>query len=81
MLSGQHEVSIREVQEPQVVAADDVKVKIIYTSIYSDETAMFTHYRGPLPVGHEFSGIITELGKEAKRIGYAVGDRVTGYTW
>ena len=80
-LTGQQEVTVRHIPEPQICEADDVKIKVIYTAICADEAAVFSRFRGELPLGHEFSGIVTELGPEAKRNGFSVGDHVTGYTW
>ena len=31
----------------------------------------------PAPLGHEASGVIAELGEEAAKKGYKVGDKVT----
>jgi len=76
-----NEASICDIPEPQVLEPDDVKIKVIYTSICADDTAAFTQFRERVTPGHEFSGIIVDLGKTAAMTGLAVGDKVTGYTW
>lgn len=80
-LTGPQEVSIRDIPEERVIEPDDVKVQVVYTSICADETALFAQYKQAMKLGHEFSGVIVQLGAEAERSGFSVGDRVTGYTW
>ena len=71
---------LKEIPVPQI-NDDEVLVKIVYCGIcgsdwgsytgkYADEVACI-----PLTTGHEFYGILEEVGKNAKDL--AVGDRVT----
>jgi (R,R)-butanediol dehydrogenase/meso-butanediol dehydrogenase/diacetyl reductase/L-iditol 2-dehydrogenase len=74
-------LELDDVPEPQV-GAEDVKIKVEYTSICGSDPHIVS---GKLPVsypprimGHEVSGTVVELGKEANTKGLKVGDRVTG---
>ena len=79
-------VALREVSEPEINNPNEVKVKIKYIGICDDDLCL---YRGdtlswPLPndiVGHEYSGYIVEVGENAKRYGFKIGDFVSGYAW
>jgi L-iditol 2-dehydrogenase len=76
-----------DVPEPQIVKPDDVKIKISYCGVCGSDLhflrkemdylvlAESDHY----PLGHEASGIITELGPEATAKGLKVGDKVIYY--
>lgn len=68
----------KEVEEPQIVSADQVKIQVKCTGICGSEVSAYhgTHpYRiPPLVSGHEFAGVIAEVGADVK--GWKVGDRV-----
>ena len=70
-----------EVEEPKVTG-DLVKIKIAYSSICGTDLHSFRGtYKGtklPLILGHEFSGIVTEIGPDVKKI--KINDRVTSET-
>ena len=70
-----------EIPEPSV-SGDRVKIKVAYSGICgTDIHAMQGTYpstRPPVVLGHEFSGIVTEVGPEVRSI--RVGDRVTSET-
>lgn len=77
-------VAYVEMPEPQIVNADDVKIKIAYSSICGSDlhimSGIFDDYLpAAYPLGHEASGVITELGPGATVKGLKVGDRVTYY--
>lgn len=80
-LTGQKQISVQTFPEPHIQAPDDVKIKVHYVSLCADEVAEFQHYRMNRIMGHEFSGVICDLGETAKANGFSVGDPVTGYTW
>ena len=72
-----------EVPKPEL-RPFDVLVKVSYagicgtdTDIYSGETDLVFDY--PVRIGHEWSGVVEELGPEAK--GLKPGDRVVSDTW
>ncbi len=73
--------------EPQITNPDDVKIKVAYCGVCGSDLhflrkemdylilADTDHY----PLGHEASGVITELGPEATKKGLKVGDKVIYY--
>ncbi len=81
-------VQIHEVPEPVVQAPDDVKIRVSYAGVCFDDLPFFEQSNemlawGPIlyPIGHEMSGIVVECGEEARRLGFEVGNRVSGYAW
>lgn len=69
---------IKEVPVPEI-ADDEVLIKVKYTGICGTDWSIFTgKYSAdklPLIAGHEFSGVVTKVGKNAR--GLKEGDRVT----
>jgi len=60
---------------------DEILIKVAYCAICgSDPHAIEGIFRRPAPfgMGHELSGVIVEVGKNAKKNGFKVGDRVGG---
>lgn len=61
---------------------DQVKIKIAYSGICGTDLHAFkgsyASTKPPVVLGHEFSGIVTEIGPEVKTV--KVGDRVTSET-
>ena len=74
-------MTCRELPEPSV-SSDLVKIKVAYSGICgTDIHAMQGTYpstKPPVILGHEFSGIVTEVGPEVRTV--KVGDRVTSET-
>jgi (R,R)-butanediol dehydrogenase/meso-butanediol dehydrogenase/diacetyl reductase/L-iditol 2-dehydrogenase len=75
-----------DVPEPNLVEADDIKIKIAYASVcgsdlhtYRGEMDHFFVHVGQIPLGHEASGIVAELGPKATAKGLKVGDKVSYY--
>ena len=77
-----------DVAEPQIVNADDVKIRVAYAgmcgsdihTIKGDLDEYFKFEAGALtPLGHEASGVVVELGPEANFKGLKVGDKVAYY--
>lgn len=71
----------RELPEPQLQTADDVKIKVKYITICSDENKNIgaeDFFSKDQIAGHEMSGIIVALGVNAREKGFAIGDRVSG---
>lgn len=78
-------VEAREVPVPEP-AADEVRVKVAYSSICGSDTHTLTGHLGefeettramlPMPFGHEVSGIIDKAGPRAEALGYHSGDPV-----
>jgi len=73
-------VEIREVPEPKI-KDDEVLIDVKAVSVCGSDLHIYhdSHpYWPPVILGHEFSGVILEIGKEVK--GWKVGDRVVSET-
>lgn len=71
----------RKCPEPVITSPEQVLLKIRYSAVNSDD---FNVFSGALPTPyddrtllHETAGEIVDLGEDAKRLGFAVGDHVT----
>lgn len=69
----------KEVEEPQIIDDKDIKIQVKATGICGSEVHAF-HGKHPFRIpplvsGHEFSGVIVEVGKGVTK--YKAGDRVT----
>lgn len=86
IIYGTKDVRVEDVQEPQV-SAGRVKVKVEWAGICGSDLHAYHHGIGvtaephpitkkglPLALGHEFAGVITEVGEGVTEL--AVGDRV-----
>jgi 2-desacetyl-2-hydroxyethyl bacteriochlorophyllide A dehydrogenase len=73
------EVRIEEKPDPEIVAADDVLVRVEASGICGSDLHIF-HGRVPVEqgftIGHEFVGTVLAAGDDVERV--AVGDRVLG---
>lgn len=74
-------LSIREVELPQDVGPEDVKIAIHTVGICGSDVHYYTHggigdyiVREPMVLGHEGSGTVTEVGSNVTNL--SVGDRV-----
>ena len=68
--------------EPRITSEDEVKIRVHYCAINSDDYSMYT---GKLKSRYadygllnEFSGVITQVGSASESAGFAVGDPVSG---
>lgn len=71
----------KNIDEPQLQSADDVKIKIMYNTIGIQDLRMdrdWDFYSKSGVAGYEMSGIIVELGENAKAKGFYIGQHVTG---
>lgn len=79
--SGYDHMEVMDIAEP-VVEKDLVKIKIAYSGICGTDLHAFkgtySSTKTPVVLGHEFSGIVTEIGPDVKSV--KVGDRVTSET-
>ena len=78
---GMDHMEYMDIPEPE--ATDDlVKIKIAYSGICGTDLHAFkgsyASTKPPVVLGHEFSGVVTEIGPNVKKI--KVGDRVTSET-
>ncbi len=77
---GQGMIEMREVPVPKI-KENDVLIEVKAVSVCGSDLHIYhdTHpYWPPVILGHEFSGIIVEVGKEVK--GWKIGDRVVTET-
>ena len=81
VLERQRQLSLRDIDLPQEVGADDVKVKIHTVGICGSDVHYYTHgkigpfvVKEPMVLGHEAAGTVVEVGKKVKRL--KLGDRV-----
>jgi len=78
---GYDHMTYMDIEEP-IAKNDLVKIKIAYSGICGTDLHAFKgEYKStktPVVLGHEFSGIVTEVGPDVKNI--KVGDRVTSET-
>ncbi len=78
---GYDNVELLDIDEPQVYG-DRVKIKVAYSGICGSDIHTFkgeyANSKVPVALGHEFSGIVVDVGPEVKNI--KVGDRVTSET-
>lgn len=73
-------VDVLDIPE-QPLGAEDVRIKVAYCSICGSDPHLVEGIFGwpvPFGIGHELSGVITELGPDVVRKGLSVGDRVAG---
>ena len=75
---GPHQVAIETIEEPTLSAPDDVLVEVTRAAICGTDAAEWDHgpllARPPVVLGHEFTGVIADLGEGA--IGFVSGQRV-----
>ena len=77
--AGEGNIELRDVPEPEV-GDSDVKIKVKAVGICGSDLHIYKGDIGiptriPFTIGHEFSGVITEVGKNVSR--FKVGERVT----
>ncbi|TQQ85802.1 sorbitol dehydrogenase [Peptacetobacter hominis] len=78
---GYDNVEVLDVEEPKATG-DKVKIKVEYSGICGSDIHSFkgeyANIKAPVTLGHEFAGIVVEVGEDVKNI--KVGDRVTSET-
>ncbi|HEY6137158.1 MAG TPA: zinc-dependent alcohol dehydrogenase [Thermoanaerobaculia bacterium] len=75
---GVHDVRVEDVPEPKIVNPHDAIVRVTLTAICGSDLHLYDGYiptmmKGDI-LGHEFMGVVTELGPEVRNL--SVGDRV-----
>ena len=75
-LHGPNDIRLDEVDEP-TVGVGDVKLRVAHNGICGTDLSFYRHgsfVDGPMPLGHEFSGTIVEVGErvDAARVGEQV---------
>ena len=81
VLEKKGELAIREIELPQEIGAQDVRISVHTVGICGSDVHYYTHggigdyvVRAPMVLGHEGSGTVTEIGSAVRNL--AVGDRV-----
>jgi threonine dehydrogenase-like Zn-dependent dehydrogenase len=73
-------VELREMDIPKITAPGQIKVKIAYAALCATDIHMMTQgvfgAQPPMPLGHEASAVIVEVGAEAGKYGFKIGDKV-----
>lgn len=80
-VTGPHKIGLTNVATPVRKSPNDVKVQIHYVAICADDVLSYAKGLVGSGVGHEFSGVIVEAGSEAVKMGFQIGDRVSGLPW
>lgn len=79
---GYDNMVVRDEAEPEITRDDLVKIKIAYSGICGTDLhtfkGMYKKSEPPLILGHEFSGVVVEVGSKVTKV--KVGDRVTSET-
>jgi D-xylulose reductase len=81
VLERKGELALREIDLPQDIGPDDVKVAIDTVGVCGSDVHYYTHGRigpfvvnAPMVLGHEAAGVVTAIGANVRNL--AVGDRV-----
>ncbi|MBZ5875775.1 NAD(P)-dependent alcohol dehydrogenase [Chromohalobacter israelensis] len=81
VLEKQRELSLRDIDLPDQLGPDDVRIRIHTVGICGSDVHYYTHgrigpfvVREPMVLGHEASGVITEVGSHVSHL--KVGERV-----
>lgn len=76
----ENKIELREVDIP-TVGREMVRVKTAYVALCATDIHMVTMgilgAKPPMPLGHEASGVIEELGEGAEKYGFKVGNKVS----
>jgi L-iditol 2-dehydrogenase len=75
MLTGIRQMEIRNIPEPMLLNANDVKIKMSVVGVCGSDIHYYTQgkigsqvVKYPFPVGHEGSGIVVEVGHKVSRV-------------
>ncbi len=74
-------LEFREVEEPQIQEPDDIKIKVMYSTIGIQDLRMsrkWDFYSKQGIAGYEMAGIICGLGESAITHGFYIGQRISG---
>ncbi len=75
----ENKVEVRDVEIPRV-GPNQIRVKLAYAALCATDVHMVTMgvlgAKPPMPLGHEASGIVEELGPGAEKTGLKPGDKV-----
>lgn len=82
VLEERKRISIRDIDIPETLGPDDVRIKPIAVGICGSDVHLYTHsgvgsfvgVKAPMVLGHEASGIVLETGANVKNL--KAGDRV-----
>lgn len=74
-------LAFKDIEEPRLLSENDVKIKVMYSTIGIQDLRVYRQwdfYAKNGVAGYEMSGIIVDLGAEAKKEGFYVGQHVSG---
>ena len=75
---GKHSIEVHEVQDPQITNPHDAIIRVTRTAICGSDIHLYDGYIPSMEsgdiLGHEFMGVVEEVGKEVKKL--KRGDRV-----
>ncbi len=85
LVTGKRQLTVKETAEPEIRDADDIKIRVEYAGVCTNDRLIWdgslaNPYVGG-GLGSEFSGVIADLGKEARLAGFRKGQRVSGFVW
>lgn len=78
-------LELLDIPEPEVTRDDYVKIKVAYSGICGTDAHIAEGHFDPMvpitpmPLGHETSGVVVELGPKANVKGLEIGDKVAFY--
>jgi L-iditol 2-dehydrogenase len=75
MLTGIRQMEMKEIPEPVIINPNDVKIKMTVLGICGSDIHYYTKgqigsqvVKYPFTVGHEGAGVVTEVGKDVKKV-------------
>lgn len=78
---GKEMMELRDIPEPTIAGDEDVLIEVKAVSVCGSDLHIYhdAHpYWPPMVLGHEFSGVIADIGKKVQ--GWKIGDRVVSET-
>jgi Threonine dehydrogenase and related Zn-dependent dehydrogenases len=88
--SGKRQLEYFGTDEPQIKNAGDVKIKVKFSGISAADLLFYDKKQERYAwdkllnddiIGHDISGVIVDMGREAEKQGFKIGDRVCGFPW
>lgn len=74
-------LAFKDIDEPDIASDHDVKIKVMYSTIGIQDLRVnrkWDFYAKNGVAGYEMSGIIVDLGSEARKAGFYIGQHVSG---
>lgn len=74
-------LAFKDIDEPRIRSEQDIKIRVMYCTIGIQDLRVYRKwdfYAKSGVAGYEMSGIIVDLGSEAKKAGFYIGQHVSG---